>query len=156
MSDRYMSLALTVRDRLINQWKATQAAHDEQRAKHVNYLSLEFLLGRLLVNNAINMGIEPAIREAMSSLGYAWEELCEYEVDAGLGNGGLGRLAACFLDSLATLDLPAYGYGLRYDYGIFRQVIEKGYQVEQPGQARYGDHERPAARSRELSRRCPR
>ena len=132
MHDRFMSLAYTVRDRLINQWMESQRLHYDKGAKRVYYLSLEFLMGRALANNVINMGLEDAVRESMSSLGYNWADLCEQEVDAGLGNGGLGRLAACFLDSMATLDIPAYGYGLRYDYGIFRQVIEKGYQVEQP------------------------
>jgi len=89
-------------------------------------------MGRSLTNNVINLGLEGAVRDAMLSLGYKWEDLREEEADAGLGNGGLGRLAACFLDSLATLQIPAWGYGLRYDYGIFRQVIENGYQVEQP------------------------
>ncbi len=130
--DAFMSLAYTVRDRLVNQWMETQRVHYEKNVKRVYYLSLEFLMGRALANNVINMGLQDAVEESMSSLGYSWADLCEHEVDAGLGNGGLGRLAACFLDSMATLDIPAYGYGLRYDYGIFRQVIENGFQVEQP------------------------
>jgi len=130
--DRYVSLAYTVRDRLVNQWMNTQRTHHERRAKRVYYLSLEFLMGRSMTNNVINLGLEEAVRDAMLSLGYKWEDLRDEEADAGLGNGGLGRLAACFLDSLATLQIPAWGYGLRYDYGIFRQVIENGYQVEQP------------------------
>ncbi len=132
MHDRYMALAFAVRDRLTGQWMHTQRTHHDLGAKRVYYLSLEFLMGRATGNNVINLGLEGAVRKALSSLGYDWEELREQEVDAGLGNGGLGRLAACFLDSLATLQIPAYGYGLRYDYGIFRQVIENGYQVEQP------------------------
>jgi starch phosphorylase len=130
--DRYMALALSMRDRLINQWMKTQQTHHDKEVKRVYYLSLEFLMGRSLGNNIINMGLEDAITDALSELGYSLETLREQEVDAGLGNGGLGRLAACFLDSLATLDLPTFGYGLRYDYGIFRQEIESGYQVEQP------------------------
>jgi starch phosphorylase len=127
-----MALAQTVRDRLINQWLQTQRTHHEKGVKRVYYLSLEFLMGRAMGNNVINAGIEGAVREAMDELGYSFEDMREQEVDAGLGNGGLGRLAACFLDSLATLDLPAFGYGLRYDYGIFRQGIENGHQVEHP------------------------
>jgi starch phosphorylase len=130
--DRYMSLALAVRDRLINQWVKTQQTHHDEDVKRVYYLSLEYLMGRAMGNNVINMKLEGAVREAMDELGYDWEEIREEEVDAGLGNGGLGRLAACFLDSLASLDLPAFGYGLRYDYGIFRQEIENGAQIEQP------------------------
>ncbi|WP_319475253.1 glycogen/starch/alpha-glucan phosphorylase [Marispirochaeta aestuarii] len=130
--DRYMALALTVRDRLMNQWMKTQQTHYKQKVKRVYYLSLEFLIGRSMGNNVINMHLQPAVEEALSELGYSWEELREEEIDAGLGNGGLGRLAACFLDSLATLNLPSFGYGLRYDFGIFRQQIENGWQVEQP------------------------
>ncbi len=132
--DKFKALALTVRDRLINQWLQTQRTHHHVKAKRVYYLSLEFLIGRSLGNNIINLGpdVETAFRDAMTELGYDLEEIREMETDAGLGNGGLGRLAACFLDSLATLDLPCFGYGLRYDYGIFRQGIENGYQVEYP------------------------
>ncbi|MFQ3621715.1 MAG: glycogen/starch/alpha-glucan phosphorylase, partial [Spirochaetales bacterium] len=126
--DRFMSLAYAVRDRLINQWIKTQQTHHSRNVKRVYYLSLEWLIGRLMGMNVINLGIEGPVREALQSLGYAWETLQEEEVDAGLGNGGLGRLAACFIDSLATMELPAFGYGLRYDYGIFRQDIENGYQ----------------------------
>lgn len=130
--DRYMALAYAVRDRLINQWLQTQRTHHNKDVKRVYYLSLEFLMGRAMGNNVINSGIEGAVRKALDELGYDFEELREQEIDAGLGNGGLGRLAACFIDSMATLDLPAFGYGLRYDYGIFRQEIDNGYQVEHP------------------------
>ena len=130
--DRYMSLALAIRDRLINQWIRTQQTHHIQQVKRAYYLSLEFLIGRSMGMNVINLRLDGAIKEALESLGYDWEEIREEEVDAGLGNGGLGRLAACFMESLATLNLPAFGYGLRYDYGIFRQEIENGAQVEQP------------------------
>ncbi|MEO8661706.1 MAG: glycogen/starch/alpha-glucan phosphorylase [Bryobacteraceae bacterium] len=130
--DRYFALALTVRDRLIERWIATQQTHHHQNVKRIYYLSLEFLIGRLLGNNVINLKLEDTCREAMAQLGLSWEALRDREVDAGLGNGGLGRLAACFLDSMATLGLPAVGYGLRYDFGIFNQKIVNGYQVEQP------------------------
>jgi starch phosphorylase len=130
--DRYYALALAVRDRLIERWIATQQAHHKKNVKRLYYLSLEFLIGRLLGNNVINLNLENSCREAMSEMGLDWENFRDYEVDAGLGNGGLGRLAACFLDSLATLNLPAIGYGLRYDFGIFKQRIANGYQVEQP------------------------
>ena len=130
--DRYYALALTVRDRLIDRWIATQQTHHKQNVKRIYYLSLEFLIGRLLGNNVINLQMEDTCRTAMSQEGLSWEALREYEIDAGLGNGGLGRLAACFLDSMATLNLPAIGYGLRYDFGIFKQNIANGYQVEQP------------------------
>ena len=131
-NDRYLALAMTIRDRLINQWIKTQQTHHKKDAKRIYYLSLEFLIGRSMGNNVINLGLQPVVEEALSELGYSWEELREQEEDAGLGNGGLGRLAACFLDSMATLDLPCFGYGLRYDYGIFRQQIENGYQIEHP------------------------
>ncbi|MFO7848441.1 MAG: glycogen/starch/alpha-glucan phosphorylase [Spirochaetia bacterium] len=130
--DRFMALAHTVRDRIMHQWMKTKQFHHEQNSKRVYYLSLEFLMGRAMGNNVINMELEDEVKAAMEQMGYSYEELVEQEVDAGLGNGGLGRLAACFLDSMATMQLPAYGYGLRYDYGIFRQEIENGHQVEQP------------------------
>jgi len=130
--DRYFALALTVRDRLIEQWIATQQTHHTRNVKRIYYLSLEFLIGRLLGNNVINLKLEDSCRVAMAELGLDWEALRDCEVDAGLGNGGLGRLAACFLDSMSTMSLPAIGYGLRYDFGIFNQKIVNGYQVEQP------------------------
>jgi len=130
--DRYVALALTIRDRLIEQWIATQQTYHRKKVKRIYYLSLEFLIGRLLGNNIINLRLEDSCRMAMRDLGLDWEALRECEVDAGLGNGGLGRLAACFLDSMSTLGLPAIGYGLRYDFGIFKQKIVNGYQVELP------------------------
>ena len=130
--DRYMALAIAVRDRIINQWMKTQQTHYKEKVKRIYYLSLEFLIGRSMGNNVINMGLQQAVEDALAELGYTWEELREEEIDAGLGNGGLGRLAACFLDSMATLNLPSFGYGLRYDFGIFRQQIENGWQVEHP------------------------
>jgi glycogen phosphorylase len=130
--DAFNSLALTVRDRLVERWLETQQRYHKRRSKRVYYLSLEFLIGRTLGNAVINLGLEGAMGQAMRELGNDIEELEELEHDAGLGNGGLGRLAACFLDSMATLGLPAYGYGIRYEYGIFFQRIRGGAQVETP------------------------
>ncbi len=128
--DRFMAAAYTVRDRLIQRWLQTQRTYYAKDAKRVYYLSLEYLMGRLMANNLINLGLFSELREALAEQGVDLEELREEEVDAGLGNGGLGRLAACFLDSLATLELPAVGYGIRYEFGIFEQTIRNGYQVE--------------------------
>lgn len=130
--DCYSSMALTARDRLIERWIATQQTYYNKKAKRVYYLSLEFLIGRTLGNSLINLDLYGEAHKAMKELGYSLEELREKEWDAGLGNGGLGRLAACFMDSMATLELPASGYGIRYDYGIFFQSIRDGYQVETP------------------------
>ncbi|PKL13106.1 MAG: glycogen phosphorylase [Spirochaetae bacterium HGW-Spirochaetae-8] len=129
---RYTALALTIRDRIIHQWHHSRSVQRKHDAKRVYYLSLEFLMGRAMTNNIINLGLEHEVKEAMGALGYTLEELQEVEPDAGLGNGGLGRLAACFLDSLATLDIPAYGYGIRYNHGIFNQQLRNGWQTEQP------------------------
>ena len=138
--DRFTALALTVRDRLIERWIETQQTYYREDAKRVYYLSLEFLMGRALGNSLINLGIYDEMKEGLAELGYDLEELRGEEGDAGLGNGGLGRLAACFLDSMATLELPAYGYGLRYEYGIFTQRIYDGFQVEAPDNwLRYGN-----------------
>ena len=130
--DIYKSLAYTVRDRLVKRWIATQKAYYDQDAKRVYYLSMEYLLGRVLGNNMINLNMLDECHRAMREFGLELEKLCEMEWDAGLGNGGLGRLAACFLDSMATGEYPAYGYGIRYEYGIFYQKIVNGYQVETP------------------------
>jgi starch phosphorylase len=147
--DKYYALALAIRDRLVDRWIATSQTYHRQKAKRAYYLSMEYLIGRAMGNNVINLQADGAVREAMESLGLSWDELREVERDAGLGNGGLGRLAACFLDSLATLQLPGYGYGVRYDYGIFRQTIKDGYQVEEPDNwLRFGNPweiERPEA-----------
>ena len=139
--DRFMAFAYSVRDRIIEDWIETQSHFQSNNVKRVYYLSLEFLIGRLLGNNVINLRIEPFCREAMEYYGLDWNSFRDLEVDAGLGNGGLGRLAACFLDSLSTLRLPAIGYGLRYDYGIFKQRIKDGQQVEEPD--RWLNHESP-------------
>jgi starch phosphorylase len=128
--DRYVALATTVRDRLASAWVRTNRRHYQRDAKRAYYLSAEYLLGRALGNNLINMGLWDSTKEALSSLNVDLTSLLEMEPDAGLGNGGLGRLAACFLDSLATLDYPAIGYGIRYEFGIFTQDIINGYQVE--------------------------
>ena len=130
--DHYLALALTVRDRLIKGWGVTQQTHHHHGVKRVYYMSLEFLMGRALSNNIINLDLGDSIRAGLKELRIDLEELCLEETDAGLGNGGLGRLAACFLDSLATLEIPAIGYGIRYDYGIFRQRLDNGYQIEEP------------------------
>ena len=129
---RYQALAMAIRDRIIHQWDLSRKTQRAKSAKRVYYLSLEFLMGRAMTNNIINLGLEKNVREALSSLGYQLEDLVDQEPDAGLGNGGLGRLAACFLDSLATLEIPAYGNGIRYNYGIFNQQVRNGWQVEQP------------------------
>jgi len=130
--DNYRSVAMSIRDRLIDKWILTQQRYHDENRKRVYYLSLEFLPGRLLGNNIINIGLEGETGKALEEMGYDLEELYEQEVDPGLGNGGLGRLAACFLDSMATLAIPATGYGIRYDYGIFKQKLINGYQVEVP------------------------
>src|SRR5262249_14440758 len=109
-----------------------QQKHHREHVKRVYYLSLEFLIGRSLTKNVVNLRIERACRQAAAQVGLNWDQLVEQEVDAGLGNGGLGRLAACYMDSLATLNYPSFGYGLRYDFGIFNQRIVNGYQVEVP------------------------
>ena len=130
--DQYTAFANVVRDRIIERWINTQEEYRSQNTKRVYYMSLEFLMGRLLGNNVINLKADQLCREALKEYGIDWNDLRDYETDAGLGNGGLGRLAACYLDSMSTLDLAGLGYGLRYDYGIFRQKIVGGNQVEEP------------------------
>jgi glycogen phosphorylase len=130
--DVYMSTAYTVRDQLAQRWAETQRTYRENDVKRVHYLSLEFLMGRALSNALINLGLEGEASDALAELGERMESVAEREPDAGLGNGGLGRLAACYLDSMATLQLPGYGYGIRYEYGIFKQRIVEGRQVELP------------------------
>jgi len=131
--DLLVALAMTVRDRLVERWIATRRAYYERtETKRVYYLSLEFLIGRTLGNSLINLGLYDECYQALYELGYDLEEIRDLEEEAGLGNGGLGRLAACFLDSMATLELPGYGYGIRYDYGMFHQRIRDGHQVEEP------------------------
>ncbi|MBU1536511.1 glycogen/starch/alpha-glucan phosphorylase [Myxococcota bacterium] len=130
--DYYKSAAYAIRDRLMEQWNDTNQTYYHKNVKKVYYLSLEFLMGRALGNTLINLGLYDKLTEAIGEFGIDLEEIIELEPDAGLGNGGLGRLAACFLDSMATLQLPGEGYGIRYDYGIFEQKIEDGCQVERP------------------------
>lgn len=128
----YSALALTLRDRLFERMKHTKHTYAQSHCKQAYYLSMEFLMGRSLGNAALNLGIEGDLKKALVDLGLNFEELAEMEHDAGLGNGGLGRLAACFIDSCATLQLPVTGYGLRYEYGMFQQRIENGHQQEMP------------------------
>jgi glycogen phosphorylase len=130
--DRYFATAYSVRDRMMRRWIQTQQAYYKQDAKRVYYLSLEFLMGKALESNLLNLGLYDNFRSALSDLGLDLNDFLAQEPDAGLGNGGLGRLAACFMDSLATLAIPANGYGIRYEFGIFDQQIQNGYQVERP------------------------
>lgn len=137
--DIYKALSYALRDVLVEKWIATQKNFYAQKKKRVYYLSLEFLVGRSLGNTLINMGLLDEVTEALQQLGYDLETIREMEEDAGLGNGGLGRLAACFMDSIATMQIPAYGYGIRYEYGLFFQKLIDGYQVETPDSwLRYG------------------
>jgi len=129
---RFEAVAGALRDVLSQRWIKTEATYERANPKQVYYLSMEFLIGRSLANNFLNLRVEPVARDAMEREKLDWAQIAEMEPDAGLGNGGLGRLAACFLDSMATLELPAIGYGLRYEYGIFRQEIAAGRQVEHP------------------------
>src|SRR5512137_2047340 len=138
--DRYFAAAHTVRDRMMRRWIQTQQTYYKRGAKRIYYLSLEFLMGRLMENNLINLGLHANMKAALTDLGLDLNDLLAQEPDAGLGNGGLGRLAACFLDSLATLGYPAYGYGIRYEFGIFDQELRGGAQVEAPDNwLRYGN-----------------
>ena len=130
--DLFMAVALAVRDRLIDQMLVTEARYQQVRAKRLYYLSIEFLMGRSLRNNLYNLGLFELCQQALQRMGVDWAVVEESERDAALGNGGLGRLAACFLDSLATLDMPGYGYGIHYEYGLFQQEISNGYQREKP------------------------
>lgn len=138
--DKFESVVLSVRKNLAKKWIETQQKYYNVGAKRVYYLSLEFLLGRLLRNYILNLNMSDEYSQAVDILGITFEEVLEHEWDAGLGNGGLGRLAACFLDSLSTLQYPGYGYGIRYEFGIFTQKIKDGYQVEAPDNwLRYGN-----------------
>src|SRR5271166_5401768 len=128
--EKFEAIAHSVRDVLAQRWVKTKATYEQRNAKRIYYLSMEFLLGRSLANNITNLLLDPFVRQANQERGIDWLESIEQEPDAGLGNGGLGRLAACFLDSMATMQLPATGYGLRYEYGMFKQSIENGWQKE--------------------------
>lgn len=134
------AISLAVRDRLTRNWLKTQNEYNINNVKKVHYLSLEFLMGSLLGNSLINLGMYEDCRKLLVSFGYNIDRIMREEPDMGLGNGGLGRLAACYMESLATLELPAYGYGILYEYGIFEQDIENGYQIEKPDHwLRYGN-----------------
>jgi starch phosphorylase len=132
LRDLYQAISLTVRDRMIERWIKTQQMYHEHDVKRIYYLSAEYLMGRVLINNLINSNMYKETRKAMNDLGIDLNQLAEMEPDMGLGNGGLGRLAACFLDSLATMELPSHGYGIRYEFGIFDQMIRDLGQVELP------------------------
>src|SRR3954468_21225547 len=130
--ERYEAVARSIRDVLSQRWVRTEQIYARENPKRVYYLSMEFLIGRSLSNNILNLLLDPVIKRATADKDLDWLAVLEQEPDAGLGNGGLGRLAACFIDSMATMQLPATGYGLRYEYGIFKQTIRDGWQVEQP------------------------
>jgi starch phosphorylase len=132
MRDRFEAVARSVRDLLCPRWLETEAAYQRKNPKRVYYVSMEFLIGRTLANNVTNLLLEPKVAELARATGLDPLQIIEEEPDAGLGNGGLGRLAACFLDSMATLGIPGMGYGLRYEYGIFRQALRNGWQEELP------------------------
>ena len=139
LSDVYMALAYTLRDIMTEKWINTQSLYYEKEKKRVYYLSLEFLIGRSLSNAILNLGILEPVKAAVEELGFDLADIVEEEEDAALGNGGLGRLAACFMDSIATLKIPAYGYGIYYEYGLFNQQLIDGHQVESPDNwLRYG------------------
>src|ERR1700760_2012250 len=128
--DYYMALAYTVRDRMLHRWISTAEAYTSHGSRTVAYMSAEFLMGPHLGNNLLNLGITEEVRQAVRELGLDIDELLACEDEPGLGNGGLGRLAACFLDSMATLEIPSLGYGIRYEFGIFQQEIADGWQIE--------------------------
>jgi starch phosphorylase len=131
-TEAFRAIALAARDRLVERCHATLERYRAADAKRLYYLSMEFLIGRSLVNNLLNLGLLDAAREALKALGFDLNLIEQRESDAALGNGGLGRLAACFLDSLATLGMPGFGYGINYEYGLFRQEIRNGEQIEKP------------------------
>jgi starch phosphorylase len=124
--DYYLALAVTVRDQMLHRWISTAEAYTKHGSRTVAYFSAEFLMGPHLGNNILNLGLEQVVRQVLTELGLDYDDLLECEDEPGLGNGGLGRLAACFLDSLATLQIPTIGYGIRYEFGIFQQEIVDG------------------------------
>ncbi|MCX5798520.1 MAG: glycogen/starch/alpha-glucan phosphorylase, partial [Proteobacteria bacterium] len=138
--DKMHAFTLSVKDHLAENWIKTQQQYYDVDTKRIYYLSLEFLMGKLLESYINNLGLRKEYEQVLDVFGLSYEEIIELEWDTGLGNGGLGRLAACFLDSMATLQYPGYGYGIRYEYGIFSQRIKDGYQVETPDNwLRYGN-----------------
>ncbi len=138
--DWFEIAAMTVRDRLVERWMESMQSYYRDDSKRIYYMSLEFLVGRTFSNAILNFNMFEECKTALYELGQSIETVSEVEFDAALGNGGLGRLAACFLDSMATLSLPCYGYGIRYEYGMFHQAIEDGQQVEHPDNwLRYGN-----------------
>ena len=145
--DRFEAFARSVRDVLSRRWALTQSTYERHNPKRVYYLSMEFLIGRSLANNVTNLLLDSVVQEAVRQENLNWIELLEQEPDAGLGNGGLGRLAACFLDSLATMQYPAMGYGLRYEYGLFKQ--------DHPGRLAAGEAGQLAAASGSVGGRSP-
>ncbi|MGR9052296.1 MAG: glycogen/starch/alpha-glucan phosphorylase, partial [Gammaproteobacteria bacterium] len=128
--DYYMALAYTVRDMLMARWVGTASEYTEKHSRTVSYLSAEFLMGPHLALNLLNLDVTDVVRRALLELGLSLDDLLKEEPEPGLGNGGLGRLAACFLDSMAALEIPSIGYGIRYEFGIFEQIIADGWQVE--------------------------
>ncbi|MCK5717052.1 MAG: glycogen/starch/alpha-glucan phosphorylase, partial [Thiomargarita sp.] len=130
--DWFQAIAYTLRKCMTERWMATTHEYYQQDRKRVYYLSLEFLMGKTLIKSLLNMGVYDECCQAIEALGLSLEHIAELEPEPALGNGGLGRLAACFLDSMATLNLPGYGYGIRYEYGMFQQCFQNGYQVEHP------------------------
>ena len=132
--DWFVALALALRDRMVtDRWMSATRRTQQAAGKTVYYLSVEFLIGRLLFDGLTNLGLTETARAALAALGVDLDAIRQEEPDAALGNGGLGRLAACFMESMASVGLPAYGYGIRYDLGLFRQVISEGWQHEVPG-----------------------
>ena len=152
--DRFEAFARSVRDVLSQRWVLTESTYERLNPKRICYLSMEFLIGRSLANNVTNLLVDPVVQVIVQHQNINWIELLEEEPDAALGNGGLGRLAACFLDSMATMQLPAMGYGLRYEYGIFKQSLQDGWQREQPDNwlRRQGPGNLPVRTSRSKSR----
>ena len=132
LHDWYHATVLVVRDRLVERWLASEQRNERKYGKCVYYLSIEYLIGRLLFDSLINLRLLGAARAALDSLGVDLEQLRQVEPDAALGNGGLGRLAACYMDSMASLGIPAFGYGIRYEHGLFKQEIRDGWQHEHP------------------------
>ena len=124
--DKMMAFSHAIRDLAIDGFINTQSSYLNDNPRRVNYLSMEYLIGKMLENNIYALGVEKESREALKNLDTSLDEVLQFDVEAGLGNGGLGRLASCYLDSLASLELPAYGYGIRYEHGIFKQEFEKG------------------------------